>query len=732
MLHEVLLALSGHPSPLFRSDGGSRQLTDDCALLSPSEAALLQSIGELSELHRRLCDLNTTIASRHSSMIARAVGTSIKQTHLARFQTKILDVERNIFTRDTSTVGSYEIVPLAGIVGEFDEWHRRMAWYWKLATYMQPPNGHECSGASLIDKLRAESHTGFRDIEEAAIELSRVAETAWLRQLSSWLLHGKLPIYNGQDFFIQLPHGNVEDASGFRRERTLMPTVMTPSAASAALFIGRSLHQIKQYEQRTRTASSAWTVSISNTELISKHLSLLSSMSLPLVPAQLARTISAIRLSLSQNVLQKLLPMTTTLHLLACLRQFFLLSRGEFGGYLVIEAETRMCDRQQSMGRLLQQDPIKALQGFAIKDAELHQTLEATWKALAREDEDGMDSVLDFARVHITLSTPKPSGARPSSSDSVRGLPARVSSVQFNNLLFPTATSLHLNISPPLDLILSEQDLETYATVNTYLLSIERAQLRLSGLWRRSTSRRAVSSSRTTSSFKDSRARGLQRARAMRRVWATCSAAIFLISETAAYFEGEVVQGSSDHFEAWVKRPVASPNLDPTQSTMTDAAETDLAQRDPETIASGHRAFLASLVYALLLTDLPYTRDLRSLLGNVDSLIAFFNRLLDIQQKLDVEHQSGGESALTSEDERSISLELDRARKKVDSDLRSVVQRLRHLDQERIGSLRYLDVRSDEAGENMEFEAWKGGGLDRLLMKVDGRVAMNETFDLLG
>lgn len=214
----------------------------------------------------------------------------------------------------------------------------------------------------------------------------------------------------------------------------------------------------------------------------------------------------------------------------------------------------------------------------------------------------------------------------------------------------------------------------------------------------------------------------------MRKVWATSSAAIFLISETAAYFEGEVIKESCEHFEEWVKRPAPTENADESHASLQSDRMSDVAQRDPETLAAGHRLFLAAIIYALLLTDIPYTRELRSLLGNLDALIAFFNRLLDLQQELDLEQDAGGTSSLTEEDERRVSLELDRARKKVDSDLKAVVNRLRQLDHERIGSARYLDA---GATENGGFEPWKGGGVDRLLMKLEfGRMTEDE-FDIV-
>ncbi|KAM3424105.1 Spindle pole body component [Cercospora zeina] len=205
MLHEVLLALSGHPSPLFNSPANNGA-KDDFPLLSPSEAALLKSIGTLSGLHRKLKRHLELIASTHESVICRAVAASVQQTHLGRFQNHILHVEEKILKKDASLVGAYEIVPLASIVAEFDDWHRVMNWYWQVACFMLDPNGKnsKCNSARLIDKLRFSMQTGYPEVEKAATELARVAETSWLRQLTSWIVHGKLPTHGAKDFFITI------------------------------------------------------------------------------------------------------------------------------------------------------------------------------------------------------------------------------------------------------------------------------------------------------------------------------------------------------------------------------------------------------------------------------------------------------------------------------------------------------------------------------------------------
>lgn len=733
MIHEILLALSGHPSPLFTDVNENEGHVDDgIPYLSPSEKALLSSIGHLSELHRKLREHAEWQAINHSSTICRAVATSIQQVHLARFQDKIVSVESKILTKDATVVGAYDIVPLAGLVGEFDEWHRMMAWYWDISCFMHPPKTGKpaassgCSGAGLIDRLRAEQQTGFPTIENIAVELSKTAETAWLRQLAPWILYGKLPAFGGKDFFIRASQSETE--GHFSKDKSLMPKFVTAQTASSILFIGKSLNQVRKYGRQSRDQSIGAQNTVADNDLVQLHLKQLSELSLPISTSRLAQTISSIRMSLSHNVLQHLLPMEMTLLMFSSLKQFFLLQRGEFAMALIDEANNRLQAREQNMGRLLQQDPIKALKGLSIKDSELQQTINATWKAMALRDDEVGDEILDFAEKHLTLAAPVNNDSRPSTSDSINGNAPALTSVAFDDLLFPSSVVLRLNITAPFDLILSQREIETYSAINSYLLALKRAQVKLSEMWRRTTARRDNAAARQIHSIStaetESRKRTVDRRVATRKIWASCSAAIFLLSEVSAYLEGEIICESWNHFEDWAKTPAEAEQLEDSVASTEQQSKT---QRDPETLAAGHRLFLASLTYALLMNDIPFMKELRSLLGNVDQLIAFFNRLLDTQQKADIEHAAGTETGITSDDEQSTSLALDRARKKVDSDLKSVVHRLKQLDHERVGSGRYLDATNAET----DFKPWKGGGVDRLLMKLEfGRMAVDE-YDLV-
>lgn len=214
MLHEILLSLSGHPSPLLRtaadtSSHGNGTPDPISDLITPPERELLAGVAHLSDLHVKLLSFAAQIAASHPSAICRAVATAIDGTHLAAFQRKVLDVEEGILRKDAGLVGAYNIVPLAAIVVEFEGWTRRLEWLWEMVEFMlskeRTEDGKEiaCTGAKVINRLRAELQTGYQDIEETARNLVRVAEAAWVKQVSSWILYGRLPGFGAEDFFIQ-------------------------------------------------------------------------------------------------------------------------------------------------------------------------------------------------------------------------------------------------------------------------------------------------------------------------------------------------------------------------------------------------------------------------------------------------------------------------------------------------------------------------------------------------
>lgn len=204
------------------------------------------------------------------------------------------------------------------------------------------------------------------------------------------------------------------------------------------------------------------------------------------------------------------------------------------------------------------------------------------------------------------------------------------------------------------------------------------------------------------------------------------------------------MQESFKVFLTWVKGPKnhqtsetrpTTPDRPVTREKEKDVLDGEVQQQhDPEALAFAHRNFLASIAYSLLITDGAFTKLLRTFCTHVDDLVGHTTRLQSIQQNLDLEEDEGVEdfSQNYKKEESDVSLEMDRARRRLDSDLKGLVERLREIDSERIGASgpRPAKALDEEEGR---FEPPRVGGIDRLLMKLDWGVedAEDEYDDLL-
>ncbi|KAJ5295518.1 hypothetical protein PENANT_c001G03987 [Penicillium antarcticum] len=771
MLHEILLSLSGQPSPLFGTQTGKGAVAqDDFPLLSPPEKALLASVAHLSRLHAQLRKHASDISSVNPSVVCRSVSTAIVGTHLSEFQKKILEVERAILAEDSAYVGGYGIVPLSTIVGEFAPWTRRMEWLWDIVQFIQPqrkkserPNGS--TGAALIDHLRTEAHTGYLDIKEMASHLETSAESAWMKQLSIWLLHGDLPMYGKDDFFIQEDFDCEGDETQFRISSHLLPKFVTTQTAGSILFVGKSLNHIRAKRKTSMTG-----ISNAPVTLYREHIEQLAGLKSPISHVKLSSAVDCIRLSLSQSTLSKLLPLPKILEILDLLHGFLLLGRGEFAVALVSHADARLEENRRRGLTVASNGPTGKLDSLAIKEGDVATALVQTWAELfaLQKEEDQADDQLELARDLLSISISGRKKERPMTPAQNTNPIAEISKVSFEDLLFPTPTQLTAQIRAPLDLFISSSDILIYSKIHSYLLGIRRAQIRLGDLWKRTSLRRNYPTPwgppRSNSAFgqdrlKAGRERENARVRQMRPIWATSSASLFVLSEIGTFFQGEVVNESWQHLREWIEgrssptrpasgsRPGTASSSKPQQdcgALSSDHVSTGdppesgsrtMGRHDPEALTVAHRRHLASLVQSLFLAELPFTNTLRGILTDIDRFVALVIRLENTQQNMDLETDEGVVEAMIdyAQEEREIWEMLRSTRSHVERGMKDLVTSLRNIDDSRSGEGRgSVDFgtgfgqvglgpqREDSTGPSFShYMPRKPAGVDRLLMKLD-------------
>ena len=756
MLHEILLSLSGHPSPLLRPDAPS---TSAFSGITPPERQLLASAAHLSDVHVKLIASTAQIADAHPSAICRAVAAAVDSVHLAAFQRKVLEVEEGILRDDPELVGAYNIVPLTAVMGEFQQWTRRMDWLWQLVQFMMARRGDGgmCRAAEVMDRLRRELQSGYRDIEEAAMSLVAVAETAWLKQVSAWILYGRLPTFGGDDFFVQKSTGP-DGEDDFTAVPSLLPSFVTSKTASSMLFIGKSLNHVR--------VKSMIDSGLRGLDHMSSKLQELSSLTFPLDSASFSRTITSIRLSLSEDTLQKILPLAKVMEMLQLLREFFLLGRGEFAMALTHEADERIRNRWKRADNLAYEKG-DGLRNVTVKEGEVAAVLSRTWATLGSmqgqhaEEDEQLELARDLLRLHLV---PKPTSTTPVSTGSGFGPDAAkmIASSPFRSLLFSVPAQLSIQLPSPLDMVLSPSDLHLYSCINAYLLSMRRAHIRLTDLWKITSLRRHHPAPRGAYEHAvELRQRWSARMTTMRSSWTTASAAIFFLAETEAYLQMEIVGGLWDGFQEWLSPPSSrpgsrshNPETRPPTSADDHEDEEDLwlqedeqsqpqlseqaapanvqSPHDPQTLSTAHALYLRTLVFRLLLTQPSYTEPLYTLLVHIDHLVAHTHRLHSIFTSLDLETDAGVVDAFIDlyAEEAEVTALLRGVERKVKQGISDVISALRALESDPSFQATWEgeDMRGDDVESGLDMLNGDGdagyaparvGGINRLLMKLD-------------
>lgn len=504
------------------------------------------------------------------------------------------------------------------------------------------------------------------------------------------------------------------------------------------LYIGKSLNRVRALGD----ASS----SIGGLHHVSSKLQELASLPFPLNSASFSRTIGSIRLSLSENTLSKLLPLAKVLEMLQLLRDFLLLGRGEFALALTQEADDQIQNRWRRAGNLSHERD-SHLKNLTIKDGEVAAVLNRTWAVLASmqgrhaDEDEQLELARDLLRLQLTKS------GRPPSLGAGQGLlgsdvAKRLEASPFGSFLFSVPASLCVELPSPLDMVVSTADLHLYSCMNAYLLSLRRAHIRLTDLWKMTSLRRHHAAPMGAGEHAVTlRKRWSARSTALRSSWTTASAVVFFLGETEAYLQTEVVAGMWATFSAWLtgqdarhdgqggaghgyeEEDLFLPSEASDHRRRTDGPRNH-PTHDPQTLSTAHNLFLATLAQRLLLTQPSFTEPLYTLLTHIDHLVLHMRRLHSIFISVDLEADAGVVDAF---------VDLEREEQEVTGLLHAVEVKARKGIEVVVDSLRALEsdpkflaeweaegaVDDVEPSATHQYAPGKIGGIDRLLMKLE-------------
>ena len=764
MLHELLVTLSGHSSLSSPSQQHDQSFKE---LLSPSEKILVDSIARLGSLQSEIHGVASSISNSHESIVCRAVATRVKGFHLAAFQRDIVSIENGILAHDSQYVGAYDIVPLTGIAGPLNKWTPILDWLKTLLVFVQgkdsdSPNvfSKGRSGAQVIDWLRKESHTGYPDVEQVVLDLVKTAESTWIRMISAWTLYGYPPAVGAEDFFIQGgSNPAISSVPSYIAVQSLAPSFVTSATAESILFIGKALcHASQRGSQYFENGIEAEIKALRPSQL-----ALFSSLEYPISCHDLDSTVRAIRNSLTQRVLHKLLSVAALLQFLDVLHGFLLLQRNDFASALIDAADQHLSNRHLKLGPEARQG------GSMIQASELLAILSKAWTSFMalQTAEDVDDEQLDIARDHVRLSI-----KQPTSNTTNKGLPEEFESVigagsPFEDALLGMPCVLDIQVPSPQDIFLTTSEISLYSTIHAYLLSLRRIYVHLSQLWRLSGLRRRCRSSPAElaklSQQGASSARRIplrERDGLSRGAWATVSSVTFFFAELISFLQGEVVSGSWHRFRYWIMQ------------TSQDKAEIPWYLSDPEFLAKSHKAYLYRLLGDLFLADKTFVTLLRALMSRCDHMIALMGRLAVVSDtisslesgnagtvhgaapsyrgketsKSSMQHSASDERvkgndavnqmwddpalAHAAREELDLLKDLSGIRAAIEEGLQQVVSRLRDADKEKAessggGDVVSMDLNRADKPHRDGFDTtvimspWKDDGVERLLFRLN-------------
>lgn len=528
-------------------------------------------------------------------------------------------------------------------------------------------------------------------------------------------------------------------------------------AASSVLFIGKSIDRI-----RTRSESKS---SFGEANNMKSQLQWLGQLSSPISSPSFAKAIGSIRKSLSETTLQTVLPIGKVIDMVRLLRDFMLLGRGEFAMAISQEADERIRNRWRRAEHLShQQQDNNDIKGITIRDGEASAVLTRAWASLVSmlsqqsDDDAEMDAARRLLQLRI-VKTKQPSLTTGPGLD--KAAAALLATSPYNKMLFSVPAALTVQLPTPLDMVISASDLQLYSCINSFLLSLRRAHIRLSDLWKLTSLRRHHPCPQGAGEDAvNLRERWSARTMALRGSWATASAAMFFLGETEAYLQTEIVEGHWRGFYEWLGGDeVGKQKSDSRPGTMSSAhirssavlqqgnqqqvaatidADIEMIEEvvplqkpttvwhDQQTLSSGHTLYLRTLAHRLLLTQATITEPLFKALVHIDYLVSHMRRLHAIFTAIDLETDAGVVDSSTDleKDEQQVLMQLHSVEKKVKQNIEHVIFALEELsnDADFLAEWEGEDLAQQEEDDLSLGEPYRPsrlGGLDRLLMKLD-------------
>jgi gamma-tubulin complex component 4 len=493
MLHELLLVLSGYPGDVFTPSPAEHANTfaiaSDFPLLHDAERAALNRLAHLGWLYSQVDNFvrsirNTATSSTidtntpHGSYfqaLAVALNSVMKQ-----YRQAIIDCEKRILQKQDHLNGA---VPIIYVASAFAKWFTILPALTKLITEIEehPAQWHGCR---LLNLIVAKSYTGVVELRDILNDILHQLHIVMYKQITSWMIYGHLSD-SCHEFFITprppLPSPSTSNASlsppmpstaaGYDHSNTystgqfdhcleqyLIPSHIPLDLAESILFVGEIVKTV-------RDNSSAQTNSLPK-DMMDHHLRLLLQLSSAaerekyatsaINVLQLQSIVDTIRRSTAEWMFhQVLVGEHDILRYLESFKDFYLLGQGDFARNLIEECDQLSWQKEGGDSSVERRQPMRY--GRRQMDALLQKAqigcLCEDWPELSkysirtiRQQEDSVYSFSSF-------------------------------------LLNGTPVLLSYHYRWPLNLFLTSDDMNHYAFLWEFLISLKKVQSKLNALW---------------------------------------------------------------------------------------------------------------------------------------------------------------------------------------------------------------------------------------------------------
>ncbi|TPX71720.1 hypothetical protein SpCBS45565_g00795 [Spizellomyces sp. 'palustris'] len=639
MLHELLLALSGHPGDVFVPDPPppatpkTYRVATDFPFLHPAERTALDRLVHLGALYSVLRDFvdktrkrvwTATLPSpQQIEGNAPVSPTGFYFFALCAAVDDVLDEYRQLIVEaEVKVLSSLDLdtnggrTPISWLEHVFGRYKVILPHLRQLVETIEANPGNH--GAALLSLLNARTKTGIPEVRGVVLRLLQGCMTVFYKQLITWMLYGKLHDPHGEffvrnggidsrqknsaddDFDLHLQADHTRWQSQFVLDAALVPDFVPPDVAETILFIGKAVVIIGESKRPEAALVKS---------LVSEHLNEVSALSKSHEFRSLAfeNTISKIKRDVA-TILWDVVVMDE--HLINHLKAFkacYLLGNGDLWMTFIEECAH-----------------LKLKAGARLSLVTAHE-LNSMFKKLVRKTASEEDMVLYME--HFRFRMPK--------STSCQDLTL---SRNYTEELLGVPFTLDYIVKWPLDLVFTLSDITNYNTILAFLLLLKGTHMRLQRVCSSiSQSFRAVSSGNRKRNLLDEE----DTAEVPREIWQVRGVMMFFLDCLWSYIQMDILESNYHILMEVVKKKERSE--DGTGADINDASSH--SRPDFEDIRKAHTAHLQAVLQGCFL-DPVMNRLIGGTVREALTLCEQFCGLVDRILSAGSWNESGGDGVL--------------------------------------------------------------------------------------